>query len=98
MTRHELTHGPDAPRMEEDDESTKVRTPVVDSKADRLNPEMEYDVLDLAGSKGDALKDKLNEMGKDGWVLVSTEPAFIFRRVKKPEESKKPARVGFSVS
>lgn len=98
MTRHALTHGPDVPRMEDDEEeTTHVRAPIVESKADRLNPEMEYEVLELGGCKGDTLKDKLNELGKDGWVLVSTEPAFIFRRIKKPEEAKKPSRVGFSI-
>lgn len=99
MTRFEPTQGPDNVRMddEEDMPSTTVRPPVVEAGKDRLNPPVEYEVLDLAGTGADALKAKLNELGNDGWVLVAAEPSFIFRRVKKADEEKKRGRVGFSV-
>lgn len=99
MTNDALAMGPYAPRMDEDEEPTSsVKPPVVDSgKTDRLNPEVEYEVLDLASQSGEALKNKLNDMGKDGWQLVSTTPSFIFRRIKVKEEIKLKKSVGFSV-
>lgn len=99
MTRHHTHLGPISPRMDEDDdENTPLRAPVVEApKADKLNPEVEYEVLDLTGTSGEALKTKLNELGKDGWVLVAAQPSYIFRRLKKAEEEKKRGRVGFSV-
>ena len=54
--------------------------------------EWEYEVLDDTGKD---LKGKLNDLGKDGWILVSTEPAFIFRRPKPPEVDKFQGPVGF---
>lgn len=90
-----------APHMDDEDEdegnSPMRKSPVVDSGKDRLNPEVEYEVLDLAGESPDALKTRLNDMGKEGWQLLTTTPSFIFRRMKKTEEEKKRARVGFSV-
>lgn len=98
MSNDALAMGPYVPKMDDEDEetSTALKAPVVDSKADRLNPEVEYDVLDLANEKPEALRDKLNELGKDGWALVATTPSFIFRRMKKPEEVKLKKSVGFS--
>ncbi|HEY9721707.1 MAG TPA: hypothetical protein V6D47_06815 [Oscillatoriaceae cyanobacterium] len=87
--------GPRADEEEEEHHGTALRTPMVDSKSDRLNPEVEYEVLALSDDPK-ALKAKLNEMGQDGWQLVSTTPAFIFRRMKRSEEKPK-TRVGFSV-
>ena len=77
---------------------SSVKAPSVDSgsKKDRLNPPTEYKVLELSESGG-ALEAKLNELGEDGWALVSASPQFIFRRMKKTEEEKKKARVGFGV-
>ena len=100
-----MTHfaaGPDSvPMMDDDDEdeNVSVRPPVVSSKSaeERLNPPTEYDVLELSGLDPDALKKRLNEMGEEGWALVSTNPAFIFRRMKKTEEKKAERRVGFGV-
>ena len=89
-----------APRMDdEDDENVAVRPPQVDSKSgeDRINPPTEYDVLDIGDLHPDALKKQLNEMGDEGWALVSTSPYFVFRRMKKPEDKKPRARVGFGV-
>lgn len=99
MTNDALAMGPYTPRMDEDEEPTSsMKAPVVDSgKSDRLNPEVEYEVLDLAGQSGEALKNKLNDLGKDGWQLVSTTPSFIFRRIKVKEEVKLKKSVGFSV-
>jgi hypothetical protein len=100
MTNDALAMGPYNPRMDEDDDEaqTKVKAPQVDSgKSDRLNPEVEYEVLDLASLAPDALKDKLNDLGKDGWALVSTTPSFILRRIKVKEEVKLKKSVGFSV-
>lgn len=79
------------------EEGASLQTPVVETKADRLNPEVEYDVLDLVSLAPEALKTRLNELGQEGWMLVSTSPSFIFRRLKKSEEGKTKARVGFSV-
>lgn len=100
MTHYEAA--PDlAPRLDEDEdeETTSLRAPQVDSKSgeDRLNPPTEYDVMELDNLGADALKKKLNEMGDEGWALVSTSPYFIFRRMKKGEEKKPRARVGFGV-
>src|SRR5689334_9878157 len=93
--------GPDdlPTRADEDDDddepSSGVRAPMVDSgKGDRLNPPMEYKVVELGGAD---LEAKLNQLGEEGWALVSTTPSFIFRRMKKTEEGKKKARVGFGI-
>lgn len=89
------------PQMDEDDddESVSVRPPVVSGKPseERLNPPTEYDVLELADLSPDALKKRLNELGEEGWALVATTPAFIFRRMKKTEEKKNERRVGFGI-
>jgi hypothetical protein len=100
MTFDALEMGPYIPRMDDEDEETptQVKAPIVDSgKSDRLNPEVEYEVLDLASEKPDALKNKLNDLGKEGWQLVSTTPSFIFRRIKVKEEAKLKKSVGFSM-
>lgn len=89
-------------RADEDDDhdhGTSLKAPVVDSgKPDRLNPPMEYEVLDLASLSGETLKKKLNELGEEGWALLTTTPQYIFRRLKKTEDEKKKARVGFGIS
>lgn len=87
--------GPRADEEEEEHSHTALHTPVVESKSDRLNPEVEYEVLALSEDPK-VLKQKLNELGQDGWQLVATTPAFVFRRMKRPEEKPK-TRVGFSV-
>lgn len=100
MSSYEPILGPHPIHLDDDDDegnAPMVKAPVVDSAKDRLNPEVEYEVLDLAGEKPEALKNKLNELGKDGWQLLATTPSFIFRRMKKAEEEKKRGRVGFSV-
>ena len=84
------------PRLEKEEGATPL-PPVVSTKSDKLNPEVEYDVLSLPGDDPKALKDKLNELGAEGWQLVAASPLFIFRRMKKPEEEKKRGRVGFSL-
>lgn len=64
---------------------------VVESKD--VKQEWEYEVLTDMGKD---LKAKLNELGADGWILTATEPAFIFRRPKKPEPEKFRGPVGFA--
>jgi hypothetical protein len=82
-----------------DHSSASVKAPSVDSgKTDRLNPPIEYEVLDLDDLAGGELKKKLNEMGEEGWALLTTSPSFIFRRIKKTEDEKKKGRVGFGIS
>lgn len=86
------------PILSDDDDSVSVRPPVVESKAeDRLNPPSEYEVLDLGAASPADLKAKLNAMGDEGWALVATSPAFIFRRMKKVDSQKPKARVGFGL-
>lgn len=99
MSNDALAMGPYVPKMDDEDEETNtaLKAPVVDSKSDRLNPEVEYDVLDLSNETPEALRNKLNELGKDGWQLVGTTPHFIFRRMKKSEDVKLKKSVGFSV-
>ena len=58
-----------------------------------LKQEWEYEVLSDVGKD---LKARLNELGAEGWILTSTEPAFIFRRPKKPEPERFRGPVGFS--
>ncbi|MEB3198249.1 MAG: hypothetical protein VKP62_13695 [Candidatus Sericytochromatia bacterium] len=84
---------------DEDEESISLRAPVVAAKAgeDRLNPPMEYEVLDLAGEKSEALKQRLNQLGQEGWVLVAAAPLYVFRRARKPEDAKPKGRVGFGL-
>lgn len=90
------------PKMDDDDEedSVTVRPPVVSSKSgdEKINPPTEYEVLELAGESPEALKKRLNELGEEGWALVATTPAFIFRRMKKSDEKKPERRVGFGFS
>jgi hypothetical protein len=103
MTNDALAMGPYVPGMhdhddDDDEQTTSLKAPSVDSgKADRLNPEVEYDVLDLGGLSANDLKNKLNDLGKDGWQLVAASPSFIFRRLKKTDEVKLKKSVGFSV-
>jgi hypothetical protein len=86
-----------SPRLADED-AAPPRPPVVDANSEsKLNPPCEYEVLDLAGLASEALKGRLNELGEEGWALVSTAPAFIFRRMKKVEEKKPRARVGFGI-
>jgi hypothetical protein len=100
-----MTHytAPDlVPAMDDDDddENVAVRPPVVSSSKgaeEKMNPPTEYEVLELAGESPEALKKRLNELGEDGWALVATTPAFIFRRMKKTEEKKPERRVGFGI-
>ncbi|MBM3267116.1 MAG: hypothetical protein FJZ01_05645 [Candidatus Sericytochromatia bacterium] len=54
--------------------------------------EWEYEVLQDLGKD---MKDKLNDLGKEGWLLTATEPAFIFRRPRQPEPEKFRGPVGF---
>lgn len=84
------------PRLDKEEGAAPL-TPVVSTKSDKLNPEVEYDVLSLPGDDPKALKDKLNELGADGWQLVAASPLFIFRRMKKADEEKPKSRVGFSI-
>ncbi|HEY9898830.1 MAG TPA: hypothetical protein V6D00_06575 [Pantanalinema sp.] len=58
----------------------------------KTQQEWEYEYLEDLGSDP---KGRLNELGKDGWMLVSAAP-FIFRRPKLADESKTRGRVGFS--
>lgn len=57
-----------------------------------MHQEWEYEVVEI----GENLKGTLNDLGKDGWSLVATTPAFIFKRPKRSEEKLK-GRVGFTV-
>jgi hypothetical protein len=94
-----MTQPDRAPVLSEDDDNVAVRPPVVDNKAEeRLNPPTEYETLDLAGLAPGALKDRLNALGQEGWVLVATTPTFIFRRMKKVDTEKPKARVGFGLT
>ncbi|MEB3285720.1 MAG: hypothetical protein VKN33_10585 [Candidatus Sericytochromatia bacterium] len=82
-----------------DDETTTVRPPVVEASGEsRLNPPSEYEVLALADLSPEKLKQRLNELGEEGWALIATTPSFIFRRLKKTEEKKQRPRVGFGVN
>lgn len=56
--------------------------------------EWEYEVVT---SLGKDIKEKLNELGAEGWILTATEPAFIFRRPKTPEPEKFRSPVGFGI-
>lgn len=67
---------------------------VMDPLTKPLSQEWEYEVLGDLGKEKD-LKDRLNKLGQKGWILVSTTPAFIFRRPKLPQEEKLRAPVGF---
>lgn len=68
--------------------------PLVPEVADekKTQQEWEYEYLQDLGSDPKA---RLNELGKDGWMLVSASP-FIFRRPKLSDEGKIRGRVGFS--
>ncbi|MBM3274875.1 MAG: hypothetical protein FJZ00_06965 [Candidatus Sericytochromatia bacterium] len=57
--------------------------------------EWEYEVLSDLGKD---MKDKLNDLGKQGWILTATEPAFIFRRPRQQEPEKLPRAVGFGAN
>lgn len=81
-----------------DEDATAVRPPVVEGGSEaRLNPPCEYEVLSLDDLAPAALKERLNQLGDEGWALVATSPSFIFRRIKKTEEKKPRARVGFGI-
>ena len=66
MSSYEPILGPHPIHLDDDDDegnAPMVKAPVVDSAKDRLNPEVEYEVLDLAGDH--------NHGASDGpWVLV----------------------------
>jgi|GEM_PF-1072712 hypothetical protein len=69
-------------------------TPTVPTVTAETKPkqEWEYEVLEDLGSDPKA---KLNELGKEGWTLVTANP-FIFRRPLEKEEGKAKGRVGFA--
>lgn len=52
----------------------------------------EYEILEELGSDPKA---KLNELGAEGWMLVTAKP-YVFRRPKPPEEAKTRGPVGFA--
>ena len=67
-------------------------TPMVPSVGEDKVQKWEYELLqDL----GDDPKAKLNELGQEGWMLVTGNP-FIFRRPKPVEEPKTRGPVGFA--
>jgi len=67
-------------------------TPVVPTIAnEKKREEWEYEYLEDLGTDPKA---RLNELGKEGWALVTANP-FIFRRPKL-EEGKERPRVGFA--
>lgn len=94
MTQPPVSFDPIVADEDDEDAPVAVKAPVVEGKADRFNPEVEYEVLDLAGLAPAALKARLNELGAIGWQLVATAPAFVFRRLKATETKPK-AKVGF---
>lgn len=67
-------------------------TPLVPSIAadEKKHQEWEYEYLEDLGTDPKA---RLNELGKEGWGLISANP-FIFRRPKLEENKERP-RVGF---
>lgn len=67
-------------------------TPLVPAVApDKQEQAWEYEYLEDLGTDPKA---RLNELGKEGWALVTANP-FIFRRPAKTDESKLRGRVGF---
>ena len=66
--------------------------PLVPSVADDKVLKWEYEYLEDLGSDPKA---KLNELGNDGWMLVTANP-YVFRRPKPPEEPKNRGPVGFA--
>lgn len=68
-------------------------TPLVPSIAgeEKKHQEWEYEYLEDLGTDP---KRRLNELGKEGWGLISANP-FIFRRPKLDEGKERP-RVGFA--
>lgn len=73
---------PVVPQVAGDGKDTKVQ-------------EWEYEVLQDPGKD---MKDKLNELGRQGWLLTATEPAFIFRRPRHDEPESFRGPVGFGPS
>ena len=68
-------------------------TPLVPSiSPEGKEQEWEYEYLEDLGAEP---KERLNELGKDGWALMTANP-FIFRRPKKTDENKLKGRVGFA--
>jgi hypothetical protein len=66
----------------------KVTSPAGDTPK---HPEWEYEILADLGADPGA---KLNELGKEGWMLVTGTP-FIFRRQKLDDQGLR-SRVGFA--
>jgi hypothetical protein len=66
--------------------------PLVPSVADDKVLKWEYEILEDLGSDPKA---KLNELGNDGWMLITAKP-YVFRRPKPPEEAKTRGPVGFA--
>lgn len=58
--------------------------------AEPAQQEWEYEILEELGTDPKA---RLNELGKDGWALITAHP-FIFRRPRKSDEKPR-SPVGF---
>lgn len=68
--------------------------PVVPTVGEEKMPKWEYEVLEDLGRDPKA---KLNELGSEGWMLVTANP-YVFRRPKLEEEAKTRGPVGFARS
>lgn len=66
--------------------------PLVPTVAEDKTLKWEYEYLEDLGADPKA---KLNDLGNEGWMLVSAKP-YIFRRPKAVEESKIRGPVGFA--
>jgi hypothetical protein len=66
--------------------------PLVPSVGEESMLKWEYEILDDLGSDPKA---KLNELGADGWMLVTAKP-YVFRRPKTPDSAKTRGPVGFA--
>ncbi|MBI6547155.1 MAG: hypothetical protein HY692_10200 [Cyanobacteria bacterium NC_groundwater_1444_Ag_S-0.65um_54_12] len=75
----------------------KTTSPAVPqvSEGKDVKQEWEYEVLSLVGSETREMKEKLNELGVQGWLLVATTPVFIFRRPKLGEPEHFQGPIGF---
>lgn len=67
-------------------------SPLVPTVGDEKVLKWEYEVLEDLGSDPKA---KLNELGAEGWMLITAKP-YVFRRPKPPEEGKTRGPVGFA--
>lgn len=68
--------------------------PLVPKVAEESALKWEYEILEDLGSDPKA---KLNELGDEGWMLLTAKP-YIFRRPKAPEDAKIRGPVGFARS